>query len=303
MNEEERELEGKKTEVAEAEGNQADDNSEHQPKTEGRPTLLRNIQIVLAGLGLFAALTYFLGRLYIESYYSAFGISVQALSFKPEDYMFSSFDLIIMCLLISLVIYLYQLYSRSDIDFWQTILSQSNKLDVVADIVFIIFILSMAGLSLANIFAGVGRGSSIPGMLGFMAGFGIGVAVIFFIWFSKFIVRAKKGLHYIQIVYLVLVLSAALPYTAGKLADVRVTYDLDRLPKAVLVCEEDLPMQLQESPQTPGESMTVRIVTFNNEMVYLFKDEDFASESSSGMPKVYAIRMDDIDYIIYSVEQ
>lgn len=58
-------------------------------------------------VGIFAGLLVFLGRLYLESYYSYFGIPPSALHLEVQDYTFVSFPLVLFVLMLSAGVILY----------------------------------------------------------------------------------------------------------------------------------------------------------------------------------------------------
>ena len=77
---------------------------DHNPGN--RDSILDIVKTFLPAIGVFAALIYFFGRLYVEEYYYALGISPDVLTFTMEDYMFSSFNVVVMCLVFSILFYL-----------------------------------------------------------------------------------------------------------------------------------------------------------------------------------------------------
>ena len=62
---------------------------------------------IIPVVGIFAGLLVFLGRLYLESYYSYFGIPPAALHLEVQDYTFGSFPLVLFVLMLSAGVIVY----------------------------------------------------------------------------------------------------------------------------------------------------------------------------------------------------
>ena len=63
---------------------------------------------ILPAIGLFAGLLVFLGRLYLESYYSFFGVPASALEFEVQDYTFGSFPIVLFMLVMAVSVTFYK---------------------------------------------------------------------------------------------------------------------------------------------------------------------------------------------------
>jgi len=260
--------------------------------TDAKDTLIKLAQILLPIVGIFAALTYFLGRLHIESYYYALGITPHVLDFKTEDYMFSSFNLVIMCLTISIWLYMYWGWAKSG---RRLILGfPVEKGSIATDIFMLIMLLAVWGLSMRNMLFTEGVGFSIPGFMGLNAGFVIGIGMILLISLLQWIVRSNK-LDFVKLVLVLLVFIAWTPSITDRLAEIEAKADIEKFPQVVLMCEDELPNQLQSSLSTPTKSLEVKLVITNNGMTYVMKQD---SESANEW-QMYAIREDDIKQIIY----
>ena len=148
--------------------------------SDSRDSLIKLAQILLPIIGVFAALSYFLGRLYMEAYYYALGITPHVLDFKPEDYMFSSFNLVVMCFTITTWLYIYWRATRSGtrLIFGFPIPTGQKRPDLIADIFVLINLFLMFGLLTWNLFANKNYGSNTPGVMGANAGFVIGIGMI-----------------------------------------------------------------------------------------------------------------------------
>jgi len=80
-----------------------------EPKPPDEPKKIDWLSLavrVLPAVGIIAALLYFLGRLRTEAYYQHLGINPYVLNFTTEDYMFSSFNLALMLVVIVIVTFL-----------------------------------------------------------------------------------------------------------------------------------------------------------------------------------------------------
>ena len=75
--------------------------------------IIEILKAFLPLVGIFGAFCYLLGRSYIESYYSSLGMTTDALTFSPNDYMFFSKPVVILCLVISFLFFLYWELSES----------------------------------------------------------------------------------------------------------------------------------------------------------------------------------------------
>ena len=67
---------------------------------------------IIPALGVFAGLVTFLGRLYLQSYYSYFGIPPSALELEVQDYAFGSFPLILFVLMVTVSVTIYWLINK-----------------------------------------------------------------------------------------------------------------------------------------------------------------------------------------------
>lgn len=277
-------------------------NQQMEQPQSSKESFFRLAQLLLAGVGIFAALCYFLGRLHVEAYYYALGITPHVLRFKPEDYMFSSFNLVIMCLFVCYWLYTYYGYIKAGerLLFGFPIFRSSNKLGLVKNILMMILGFVFTVSIFLNIYLQKSIGANVPGLLGFSVGFSVGVAAIFCFWFlDTFFSGGVKKAAFVGFFIIGLTLLAWLPSIATTLAKIEVKSDIEKFPKAVLICQNALNPQLQSSPQNPRESMEVKVITNNNGMTYVLKQE---SESTNDW-QVYAIHENDIKQIIYLREK
>ena len=262
-------------------------------------SLIRLTQILVPVIGVFAALCYFLGRLQIEAYYYALGITPHVLHFTPEDYMFSSLNLVIICASVSYWLYTYYSHKKAGekMLFGFPTFQGSSKSDIINNIFMIVLALVFTVSTFLNIYLEKGVGANVPGFLGLSVGFAIGIVVILYLWLLETIYG--KRATYVGLVIVGLLLLAGLPSIASNLAKIEAKSDIEKFPNAVLICEDVLNPQLQSSPQNPRASTEVKVITTNNGMTYVLKQD---SESTNEW-QIYAIREDDIKQVIYLHEK
>ena len=268
-------------------------------RNDAKDTLLKLVQILLPVAGIFAALSYFLGRLHIEAYYYALGITPHVLDFKPEDYMFSSFNLVIMCLTISVWLYMYWSWAKPG---RRLILgfpiAKGPRKEMINDIFMLLNLFVFWGLLIWNILSTKGVGFALPGFMGLNAGFIIAIGVIIYAWFMQTFAGAKR-LGFLGVVLIVILLLALIPSLTARLAQIQAKADIERFPQTVLICEDNLPSELQSSPSTPTKSSEVKLIITNNGMTYVLKQDGESTDEW----QIYAIQDDDIKQIIYLLEK
>ena len=262
---------------------------------ETRDRFFQMAQLLVPLLGIFTALSYFLGRLRVEAYYYALGITPHVLDFKTEDYMFSSFNLVIMCLSVSTWLYMYWRWARPRrrLVLGFPIAKGPGK-ERLNDILMLINLLLIWGFSIWNMFSDKGVGFATPGIGGLNAGLVIGIAVIIYAWLMQRIARSKE-LGYTGIVLIAILLLAWMPSITARLAMLEAKTDLDKFPKAFIVCDGALPTQLQLSPSNPNESMEVKLVITNNGMTYVLRQDDDLDDKW----QIFAIPEKNINHIVY----
>jgi len=256
------------------------------------------LKVALSGIAIFAGVSYVLGRFYTEAYYSALGMSRGLLSFSPDYYMFSSVDLVIICVIV--VFYLYRYYSlmekggRRFLAFplypdWK------DREKKVRDIIAIVLAIGLTVWILVSLYSGKGFGGYLPGAIGIVVGVALGISTSIFMSFLSWIVRTRVPYTVLYVGALILI-GCWLPSISGNLAEIKAKVDMERFPKAVLICEDTLNAELQSCEESPKESVEVRIITTNNDMTYVLKEDvDLADEW-----QVYAIRNDNIETIIFA---
>jgi len=155
----------------------------------------RFLRLALSGIIVFAALSYVLGRFRTEAYYNALGISPGLLSFSPEDYMFSSVNLVIICAIVSFFLYVY--YSatvRGARMFLAFPLypDPKNKQERITDIAGITACIAFTVYILVNFYSYKVSSIYAPGLIGIAVGGSVGVSIILFISYIRWSWRTKN---------------------------------------------------------------------------------------------------------------
>lgn len=258
---------------------------------------LRLIESLLAGIGLFAGLCYFLGRLRTIAYYYALGISPNTLSFSPEDYMFSSFSLVLMCAFACWWLYqYYDAYRKGErlLRVFPAYQEPSSRIERVINILWVIAILTFVTAVLVDLYRETGWGGiRFPGFMGISVGAALGIVVILALRFFEYIF-GKRHSQVIIIVGVMMIITA-LPWVTTKMASIEAKTDMQQFPKAVLICNDVLDPHLQSSPQNPRESIEIGVITRNNGMLYVLRQDDKSVDEW----QIYGLHEDDITTIIY----
>jgi len=258
---------------------------------------LRLIESLLAGIGLFAGLCYFLGRLRTIAYYNALGISPNTLSFSPEDYMFSSFSLVLMCGFASYGLYeYYRLYRRGKRRLLLSTVFREprSRIERVVNLSVVIAIALFAAMVLVGLYLGIwGGGTPFPGFIGISVGFALATAIILWLRLLEYLFGKSHSLAII-IIGVVMVISA-LPLVTTKMANIEAKVDMQQFPTAVLICNDVLDPHLQSSPQNPRESIEIGVITSNNGVLYVLRQDDKSVDEW----QIYGLQEDDITTIIY----
>jgi len=251
----------------------------------------------LANIGVFATLSYVLGRLRTEAYYNALGMAPGALSFGPEHYMFSSVNLVIICGIVTFFLHRYYIaVVRGERMFLAFPLypDPKNKGEKMIDISMIVFLLAFTVYTLLALYSGKGLVVYAAGALGVTVGIAIGIAAILLISFIRWLVGPRQP----YTIFLVgaLLIIGWLPSISANLAKMEAKTDMQTFPKAILICENALSLQLQDSPRSPQKSTEVRVITTNNDMTYVLKQDVDADDEW----QVYGIQNSNIETIIFA---
>jgi hypothetical protein len=267
------------------------ENEEEKKDKTGWGAILQIIQTLVPALGVFGALCYFLGRLYIDSYYYALGISPKVLTFTPNDYMFSSFNSVIMCLVFSVLFYIYWEWFITAEKARKKPFAEYAKRQVE-------ILLFLVGIFLASamyyiVFLAWPR-AYITGISGLCTGLGLGIVIIainiiintkseqtgkrmkpertkngLYILIDKKPEPAGKGSFILQLLISVIVIFSLMPLVAENLAKAQAKSDLKKFPVVEVITSSDLPGRLQDGSTNCTNSVSGRLIIADEKTVYL----------------------------------
>lgn len=248
---------------------------------DGRTSLFDVVKVILGSFSVFTALSYILGRSFSLSYYYTIGINPNVLSFSAEDYMFFSYDIVVMCLVVIGCIYIYWHFRKSD-EFIRT-LSQ-NTTRITFSIIFVIcmiyeyLLIFYPGLYLRNI-------------SGFIIGLSLGILSLFYLGMSKKIFR-------ILLILIIIMFIIFLPGITKTLAQIEATNMIDNYPKVSVVYQDPLSAQSNNTSEKLIGIIDGRLIITNNGNTYILKSENVTDNW-----QVYAIPVDSIKEIVYFHEK
>ena len=227
--------------------------------------------------GTFTGLLYFLGRLHLEAYYSALHINPSALSFTTNDYMFSSFDLLIVLIMASFfLVWIYKTKTEKK-DKKNPARLTERKRNV--SMIFILLVVEAIIWTILLITP------YKEGLSAFLAGIALGTLyLIYFLYYlilpaSKNLLKKVKLTTVTAIFFVCLI--CMLPGMTTILATNEAKGDMQNFPYISITTNNPLPTQLQLSPTNPNESVKTQLLTVNNGKAYLYllnennKDEEF----------------------------
>jgi hypothetical protein len=240
-------------------------------------------------LGIFTVLSYLLGRLHIELYYSALGITTNVLKFDLYDYMFSSFNSYIMCLAITVCIYATIWRFRSE-----------KKINAKAEITiivysFIFFLFSGIYLVLLYFIPEI----YTPGFSGLIIGIFFGFTP--YIYYSDVYVCLKqkhtigliKKVQNIGMLVFAIIIISLLPYLTETFAQSQATKDMNNFPAVNVVCNDTLLTYDQDLSENISSIIKGKLIITNNGMTYVM------SENFTENWQVYSIPVENIKEITY----
>ena len=259
-------------------------------KDGGWEGILTLVKTFLPAIGVFGALCYFLGRSYVESYYAALGIEPDVLTFTNNDYMISSFNMVIMCLVYTVLFYMY----------WQWYIKvgelgrEPGDKEIPYIRVSVVAAIWLASVAYVLLFH-LNRDLYWTGISGLATGLLFGSVFII----PAFCVepRAAATIRTTLVVIIfafVVVIFSFMPHVTKDLAEVQANSEMEKFAPVNIISSVELPPRLRKSAASPYESREVGMVITNNEMTYVMLDEGKAGEWH-----VYAIPVDNIEHIIY----
>jgi hypothetical protein len=259
------------------------------------------LKTIVASIAIFTALFYFLGRLRTEAYYNALGINPSALQFSTTDYMFSSFDLVIMCLTVFILVYAY-IKSKSKIN--RSVLlfptatnelkedqgrkAQSLKEKFNPILIYILWIGALYGFFVSSTISSI--------LIGVTAGYIIGVPSLLLLY------QTQKTSHNEQLnipvlLYISLISIAAIPFMTNRLGQIEARENISLFPNVIITFKTICSPQIQELG-TPTQSKTLKMITINNNTIYALDQSN-----STDVWQIYTIPANDTAQIIYLHEK
>jgi len=255
-------------------------------------SFFETIQPFLASVALFAALCYFLGRLYADAYYHNLGMTTNVLTFSTYDYMFFSSNLVVMCLVLSIFIYIFWWFYKSG--------EKINKKWLIT--FFFVFFLCSLYILLCIIspqyyFAGISGFifGLIYGLYLFIM-YNCGLEFALFLKSKKSAKKKKISKTYKQLlspktitIIISILFFLTLFSTTEILGAIQARSDIYRFPKVAVICKDELPIQLQSSSSNYTNILEGQLIITNNGITYILQPDN----------SVYAIPTDSIEDIKY----
>lgn len=251
------------------------------------------VSVAVSVVGVFTAASYILGRLRTEAYYSALGIAPGLLSLGPNDYMFASVDLVIICAMASFYLYLYYYATKQGATTKQGKIAKLRTYMVAKLRTDMVLWIPLAGVILWMLYSR--RLIYLPGITGILIGAAVGISLLLYIDIVSCVsINRKLAIRVVILGFLGLI--AWLPSIASNLAGIEAMADIPEFPKAVITCEKALDPQLQSSLHSQNRSVEVGVITANNDMTYVLKQGVDSEETW----QVYAIPSSDIKTIVFA---
>ena len=250
--------------------------------------VLKIIRVLLPAVSVFAALLYFFGRLYLDAYNQALGVSNSFLVFTSYDYMFSSFNIVIICLVLIILFYVS----------WVCLINceaPEGRAYIIVVSLLLLWILSVAyfGMFFSK------PGTFVLGVSGMATGFMIGVPFILIL----FAVNAplikgtpsrkpeeNAGLMFTLVISIISII-ALMPWASTELAKAQAHHDLDTFPIVEVITREALPAQLQDGSTGSANSVAGRLILSNNDRIFILRLEPPNNDLESYLAQLNANRM------------
>ena len=236
-------------------------------------------------LGIFGAFCYILGRSYIESYYGSLGMTADVLAFDTNDYMFFSTTVVILCLFISLLFFLYWEFSRrgKSLVFDEHILHKESVIDkktklkvyVIAPLIVILLIASMVYLYLS-----AGNENIKNDVLLFICSALIllfGLIIItdliqctsYLTWHKN--LKDSSAYRVISAIFIGIIVFLLTIVPVDILAKSQANSDSLLFPKVRIISHSDFPALMQSDTSSPTDYIDGQLITTNNGFTYVMK--------------------------------
>ncbi len=276
-----------------------------QQKSSPWDGIVQVLKTFLPAISVFAALIYFFGRLYVEAYYYALGITPEVLVFTTQDVMFFSFNMVIMCLVFTILFYMCWEWLISNEEKGNTPFTlQGGRQAIIVCFIILLFILSGLYYCFIHIYPEL----YVTGLAGLCIGlfFGISlvlVVIIIYILITKtpqesptskkprklkmalenmsrkylhdqlenpIIYPSKKSFIFLTVLGVLIVLSF-MPSITADLAGAQADSDIREFPDVRVVAEEDFPEEIQELLPGDQDYLDGRLLLENAGIVYVMK--------------------------------
>jgi len=286
------------------------------------------LKVFISSLSIFSALLYFLGRLRIEDYYQQFGINTSAMKFSTGDYMFSSFYIFAMVLILCVWVFIgwriqnlpgvkilgFPLKANKELEnaYTNYYISQKRKSYFSLLVGFCFSSWSAFGNVLAYVLIWVALGYVVyvpfqqmnilqnvtsinPALImEFSIFLGNSIGILLFAYMLLLLGSINKKGRTISAVFLLLifvVLLSVVPPLTTTVATFQSKSDLAHFTEVSLTSKDVLPSQIQVSPDQPNQSIFLKMIVVNNDIIYVF---------DGGKGQLYSFHSEDIQQIIYN---
>ena len=264
-----------------------------EKKTDGLLDIIKTFLPFIPAISVFTALIYFFGRIYIEEYYEALGISPHVLKFNTEDYMFFSYDIVIMCLVFSILFFycwrgiLFERidFERRDKEFVpvedennQTEQEKKKKPNVLSlvvtrtPVIFLLFVLAWLLGMIYYLWFHFSPGSYITGLSGLATGLVFGVGLIVFVAVLRAFSRSiARGSFRLQWVIGVLLAFCIMPWITTDLASAKARCDEYGFQDVKVITKDTLHCEMQSATSNLTDCLDGKLIIINNDMAYVMK--------------------------------
>lgn len=245
------------------------ENEEENKSQSAWEGVLKKIQTFLPAIGVFAALIYFFGRLYLEEYYYALGISPDVLTFTTEGYMFSSFNTVVMCLIFSVLFFLC----------WRGVLFEKILSETSFAVIrqrepttFFIIVLTWIPGVIYYLFFHFYPGLYVTGLSGLATGLVFGVGIIMIVIILRGVSKQiSKGSFIFQWVIGVILAFSIMPWITTDLARTQADSDEGDFQDVRIITKEPLHCEMQSATSNLTDCLDGKLIITNSGITYVMK--------------------------------
>lgn len=276
--------------------------------------------------GVIAAVTvfsYIFGNLYIKSYFQFFGIPSSALVFDLQDYISHSLLPLIMAVQVGLWAELIYNNIRGNyfLGFSLTRVDQiregaqgklsfagllcsiykDNPSKAVMNIFMLVAVILFSATWVTTIIVRYVSNKPVEGTFAAIVfSFAIGVLYFFLMQITKLLYsQTYKEFGTAGLIGIILSISVVYIGSIGLVANMQAGYDVNRLPKAVIASRTQIPSELTHESGVPNLSKTLRVVTINNNRLYVYLDEQPNAHNEGKAIMVYSIDYASVEFLEY----